>query len=928
MLRRTLLYAVLLLPELLLARPDWQFFDTPHFRILYPRSYDWEARQACAGLEGYYPNATTLAGNRPARVPIVIEDLGTLSNGSADPVFNNIHLLTYPPDAASGIGFGQNWWRMVGVHEYIHMAHLTSTSGLPAVLTAVFGSILHPNLLSPGWITEGITVFGESQLSPYEGRLNDGFYDAVVAARAKENRLPSIMDATCSPLEHPPDGIYLFGGTFFNYLARRHGREKFAGLLRSNGAQVTSYCTPCTPCLGIDVSVAGQYPARNFPSLFSAWRKYETERSRNWKIDGERLTRQGWNAGYLAPAANGIYYYRERTVKTGPFTSFSFADINALELLSSSASTRRASPERTALRVNSRLTCPFKLGDRPGSMTLYYAAADYQPGAANISYLGLGVVSNLHARDLSTGQDRILLRDRLRCFAVLPDGRIIYARDRAHAFGSDLLVFTPQSTVPNPHLLLSSDLLIGEIAADPDYVVVSARSDWENWNIYELDLDSLRFTRLMPSPWMQSGLNICGERLLFATNYQGRYVARSYDFRRQTCAHLTQGGFATWPVHSPRDSLLYFVGLNASGQDIYRQTADFSAVFIPQESVPPQRPVLPGSGQYVSRSSYASTLASLVPAIHIPYILPADTSLRNWDAGVLLMGQNATTEHTYQLSLNERFRYDSTARFALPGVVLDYQGLFLAPAELDLSLVTSTPFASVSARYPFSLRLDCPLRRLFGSLEADFFERGFRRKALLPSMTAGFSWPGTRLGVIVSGLYEHHRLGSSRDQALGDLSLVLRQYVANSELDLSGEAFFGTAPTAITMTGYPDAVSSRAGFKARLEYSMPLLKLRWGLWSPNIYFEDVCGSVFTECDHALRTFTGVRLQLETQVALGFFQLVPWVGVGITRTGVPRLIGSVELASTLVALQTPPSRVIADITGRDRGRPLMFLTRPR
>ena len=906
-----------LLPGLLPAWTDWQTLQGPHFQVIYRSGYDWEARQAYSILEGYRQRVSDLTGGKPGRTPVVIEDLGTLSNGSTDPVFGSIHLFTYPPDASSEIGFGQNWWRMVGVHEYIHMAHLTNAHGVPGVLTAVLGSVFHPNIFSPGWIAEGITVYGESQLSPYEGRLNDGFYDAYIAARVAEHRFPSIMDATYSPREFPSDGIYLYGGTFFRCLAERYGPGKFAGLFQSYGSLLTAYFTPCTPCLGLDVAAAGQFPANGFPALYAGWQRYEQERNRAWRVDGERLTRQGWTANYTACSQDRLYYYRDRVVKTGPYSSFTFSDILCRDL--------RNQQERTVVRVNSWLTCPLKVSGQK----LYYAAADLQPGKANVSYLGLGVVSNLHARDLVSGRDEVLLCDRLRCFSPLADGRIIYARDRRHAFGSEMLIFDPGVSHSVPRPIVTTDLLIGEIAADASRIVVSARPDWQNWSIYALDLGSLQFAPLVSTPWMESGLNLSDSRLFSSANYDRVYSGYTYDFETRTFSRLTQGGYATWPVAQPGSRDIYFVGLNSLGNDLYRKTTDFSDKFIPPESLFSERPELPDPDQLrARRGSYLNTLGSLIPVIHVPMLLPADTSLRTWDAGLFLMGMDATGEHSYQLTLTERITRDSTTRLSKPALSFDYQSLFFAPASVNLSLATVTPFGSVQVSYPFLVRPDCRLSRLVGSLELDIFAERLQRKALTPSLSAGLSWPETKVGLLATCMLERRFWGSGQNSKLVDLVLSARRYVWHSELNLTCEGFMSDFSTALRMTGYSDSVMTRSGMLARLEYSLPLLKIHWGLWNPNIYFEDLCGSAFTDfnCDFKTQAqaFSGARLQLETGILLGFAQIVPWVGAGITATGKPEFIYGIDLASTVISGQSPKSRVIADVTGRDRNRPLAFL----
>lgn len=160
------------------------------------------------------------------QVAIVIDDTGISFDGSDDPLYSRIHLLRAHPDGWAGT---ENWWSLVGVHEYTHQLSLTKTSGLSDLLTGIFGKfeLFIPNILAPGWIVEGITTYSESQLTPYQGRLNDGVYDAYMATRVKDGRLPSILDASNVPSEFQKiDIIYAYGDEFMDYLAKTYGEEK------------------------------------------------------------------------------------------------------------------------------------------------------------------------------------------------------------------------------------------------------------------------------------------------------------------------------------------------------------------------------------------------------------------------------------------------------------------------------------------------------------------------------------------------------------------------------------------------------------------------------------------------------------------------------------------------------------------------------
>ncbi len=170
-----------------------------------------------------------------------------------------------------------------------------------------------------GWAVEGITVYSESQISKYQGRLNDGYYSAYIAARVKDKRFPSILEAAYPPLEYPyGDGIYNYGGAFFGYLSRAYGEDKFAQFFREYGSWLPVFMFG---------SSAKQVYGKSFPQLWKEWQEYESSRSKNFHMEGERLTHHGWRVNDLVLLNDKLYYTRAYMRKVGAFNGHSFAKI-------------------------------------------------------------------------------------------------------------------------------------------------------------------------------------------------------------------------------------------------------------------------------------------------------------------------------------------------------------------------------------------------------------------------------------------------------------------------------------------------------------------------------------------------------------------------------------------------------------------------
>ena len=138
-----------------------------------------------------------------------------------------------------------------------------------------------------------MTVYSESKISPYEGRLNDGFFDSYLGTSSSGNTFPSIVEATNEPLSFPYGKIYLYGGEFFSFLSRTYGEEHFAQFFKTYGSYPWAPLSVLFPCTGLDIAARKTF-GHSFPALFSQWRDAEKERFADLSDHGIRVTHTGW----------------------------------------------------------------------------------------------------------------------------------------------------------------------------------------------------------------------------------------------------------------------------------------------------------------------------------------------------------------------------------------------------------------------------------------------------------------------------------------------------------------------------------------------------------------------------------------------------------------------------------------------------------
>ncbi len=825
------------------AWSDWLTLKTDHFTVFYKPGHQEDATQVLQTLEYYRPQIEKLCGNQELHVSIVIDDAGIYFNGTTDPTNARIHLFQAHPGGWAGT---QDWWSLVGVHEYTHELSLTNTSGLWKVLNEILGpgsDIFFPNLLTPGWIIEGITPYSESQITPYQGRLNDGLFDSYIATRVKDGRFSSILDATFGPFEYQQEGIYTYGGEFVNYLAKTYGEEKLTQFFTVNGRQPGAILF--IPAIGIDRS-ARQVFGKTFRQLWQDWQQSESIHYKDFQYEGEQLTRRGWDITNLTLNQRKLYYQRIYPTKTGAFTTYHSYEIVERDLLTGS--------EKTIISTTSDFTSAFKV--RNGK--LYYATEDEKTGYANSKALSYGLYARLHQYDLATGKDRIVLNDEIRGFEVMPDGTILYSRQLKNGYGSELYQYTPADR--KKKLLLSSPYLINEIVSDGRSIIVDAQRDWESGNIYRLNLEAKEFEPLVQTPYTERWLSLSGNRLFFTANYQKVSSIYCYDLGSAKISRMTENGWIGTAAYDETNDKLYFAELNSYGLDLYQEQAQFKDYQLP--SLPPTvPPTLSLDSKEITAGTYRGNLKNLTPKFWLPLI---DSEKHEY--GLMVTGGDAVEDfpsYTATIVYNtEKEKYEGDLTMPIN---------FFAPLQVSLTCSDWDERSNqLMIAYPLISHISPGLSNLnLGTYLT--YEDDYKGPEIKPFAEIGFKYPKTNLSLTVSAPRSKLKNDGNRYGLYSDLEL--KQYFADNEISLSAQSIDdpdNPDDVFITIRGYDDELAAKRGKMFTLEYSRPLYKIRKGLWNPSVYLGDLTGTLFD--DQAIpengrrQESYGLELHLETKAA--------------------------------------------------------------
>jgi hypothetical protein len=594
-----------------------------------------------------------------------------------------------------------------------------------------------------------------------------------------------------------------------------------------------------------------------------------------------------------------LYYQRVFPVKTSPFSTTRQHQLLHLD------------PESGRSRVLLRSSAPFTGPMRVRSGKLFYALKEVESGYENHSHARLGMTSVLYSRDLAAGRrSRRLFEEPFRSFEVLTDGAIITAADRRDAFGSVIRLYDP--TGGRSEALLSTDLLVSDIVADSRELFVVARADWDNAQIYRvsvpgwagtgesltgLDPAEFRFQRLHDTPFQEAELCLAGGRLFYSATYGARRTVYEHDIASGAVYRSVGGDYARYPSWDEDSGTLYYIGLNEQGEDLYREKALTRPVAVPAGSggVPaPAELEIPETE--FRRGGYFDNLVSLRPRALFPVELRLYYPPLDFRAGLGLAGASALGDFQYLLL----GYYDSI--YSRPEVEAGLQVNILSPLTATFELAAAgTP--SATDYVELALSMDLPLyqrlRKGFSYLSIgatavlEWEAGGNEARILQPYGLLGFRGSASRTNLRISAECLH-------DVDEADFAYLLVPTLSTSVLfpgaelsmeatglyDLEGLPQWSVPP----LPGYPESEDLDVSWGGILfsTLSVPLLRLRGGMWNPGLYFGDLFLAPFFTLafnqDRELQMSYGSTLRLEVKAGARDegFPIDLYIGLGITR----------------------------------------------
>lgn len=300
--------------------------ETDHFIIHYFDPLLPIARRIASVAEASHRTLVPALDHRPAtKTIIVVVDDTDSANGFAGVLPRNaIQLYATAPTSFTELDDHDDWLYGLTAHEYTHILHLDTMSGLPTIYNRIFGKTWAPNQVMPRWVIEGIAVYEESKRSA-GGRNRGSRFDQIIRIARHGDKDLRLDQVSGAPRQFPRgNAAYVYGSHFLRYVFDRFGDDTLREMSHTSGGYA--------PPFAINRQIA-KVVGQPFTNLYDDWKHYLRDRygmqemaaERRGLIGGRRLTISGESnliAHYSADGQELVWLqydgYREPVLRAMP----------------------------------------------------------------------------------------------------------------------------------------------------------------------------------------------------------------------------------------------------------------------------------------------------------------------------------------------------------------------------------------------------------------------------------------------------------------------------------------------------------------------------------------------------------------------------------------------------------------------------------
>ncbi len=255
--------------------------ESEHFIVHYDHRLGDVARRVAVVAERAHRTLAPALDHAPDRKTLIsLVDDTDGANGFAGVLPRNaITLFVTAPSGFSELDDHDDWLYGLITHEYTHILHLDTMSGLPNAYNRIFGKTWSPNQVMPRWIIEGIAVYEESKRAA-GGRNRGTRFDQFIRIARHANKDLRLDEISGAPRTFPRgNAAYVYGSHFLRYVFDRFGDDKLREMAHAAGA----YPVP----FAVNRQIA-KVTGTPFTTLYDDWKGYLRDRYGMQEMAAER----------------------------------------------------------------------------------------------------------------------------------------------------------------------------------------------------------------------------------------------------------------------------------------------------------------------------------------------------------------------------------------------------------------------------------------------------------------------------------------------------------------------------------------------------------------------------------------------------------------------------------------------------------------
>ncbi len=573
----------------------WRTIETPCCDVIFPASIELVGQRVASFADDVVNNAVALFDSPlKQRVEIVIHDVTDSPNAFANAVpYNRVEARGVTPEDDSELAYTDDYLRMLIQHEIIHVIHLDTIHGIPALVNIVLGKVWPPNIIQPRFMVEGLATYGETRFTG-GGRLRSTLFLSQLRLAALAHDLWSLDDVSNVSRRIPSGAAaYLYGAAFVAWLTHRYGERIWPVIARDYGGGVIPYAFRRSVQLATGNDFDDDYAAFLVDVSDAARSQRDRVIARGGVTHARRLTRVGGVA--RAPVFASDVVLLSLDTPNAP------AGIYRLD------GARHSTPSLHAV-VRTLQAADLAIVD---DATVVLTQTELIDGWRSFSDLW---------RYRDGALTRITTGARVRHPALIPHSRTVLAEQRTAIMSAIVAVDVDTGAVTR--LLHHDDATVDytpSVAPDGSAFVVSRLSPGGAREIVEVSLPSLEQRALTSdgSVHVDPVYSVDGKRVLFSADAEGAFCIYALDrVTLQVRRIVDTLGTALHPTPTPDGRALLYVDETLEGQDTYAADFDWDVaapVLLNTDVASRGQSFMPMLRPSVAATAHTATVATSTP---------------------------------------------------------------------------------------------------------------------------------------------------------------------------------------------------------------------------------------------------------------------------------------------------------------------------